>query len=178
VRLAHAARRLAAATVVLSLTAGCGIAHMRDLNFRVDHRLHFVGVKDRADVSLPVTIRWRMSDFTVAPQGSAPASPDVGYFAVFVDQSPIRPGQTMKAICKADPFERGDADCPTTAYLQGKLIYPTTSTEVSIDSLPNIAGNKDKKQLHTFVVVLMDTSGRRMGESAWELDLRLPRIGA
>ena len=45
-------------------------------------------------------------------------------------------------------------------------------------NIPNLPGNKDKKQLHTFVVVLMDTAGRRIGESAWELDLRLPRIGA
>jgi hypothetical protein len=178
VRLARTARRTAVAAAALVLTAGCGLTHVQDLSFRVDTRLHFVGLKDRAAVHLPLTIRWRMSDFTVAAPGSAPPSRRAGYFALFVDQSPIQPGQTLKAICKADPFERGDANCPTATYLEGRLVYPTTGDSVTLDSIPNVPGNKDHKQLHTFVVVLMDTAGRRIGESAWELDLRLPRIGA
>jgi len=178
VRLARTARRCAVAVGLLSLFTGCGFTHLQDLDFRVDQRLHFVGLKERASVHLPLTIRWRMRDFTVTAQGAAPPSRKAGYFALFVDQTPIRPGQTMKALCKADPFERGDRNCPTAAYLEGKLVYPTTSDSVTLDSIPNVAGNKDRKQLHTFIVVLMDTSGRRLGESAWELDLRLPRIGA
>lgn len=177
-RLARTARRLAVVAALVPLVAGCGITHLQDLDFHVDNRLHFIGLKDRADVHFPLTIRWRMSDFTVASPGSMPASRSAGYFALFVDQSPIRPGQTMKAICKADPFARGDASCPTQSYLEGKLVYPTTGDSVTLDSIPNLAGNKDRKQLHTFVVVLMDTAGHRIGESSWELDLRLPRIGA
>jgi hypothetical protein len=97
---------------------------------------------------------------------------------VFVDPAPVRPGQTLKEVCKSDPFERGDRNCPTAAYLVGKQIYSTTEDHLTLASIQNVVGNKDKKQLHTFVVVLMDTAGRRIGESAWELDLRLPRIGA
>jgi len=178
VRLARTARRCAVAVALLALLTGCGLTHLQNLNFRVDQRLHFVGLKDRANVHLPLTIRWQMSDFTVTAQGAAPPTRKAGYFALFVDRPPIRPGQTMKAICKADPFERGDSNCPNAAYLDSKLVYPTTSDSVTLDSIPNLPGNKDKKQLHTFIVVLMDPSGRRMGESAWELDLRLPRIGA
>lgn len=176
-RLAHAARRVAVATAVAMLASGCGITHLHDLNFRVDNRLHFVGLKDRANTRLPITIRWRMTDFTVAAPGSASPTRHAGYFALFVDRSPIRPGQTMKAVCKADPFERGDTQCPTANYLEGKLIYQTTGDQVTLDSLPNVPGDKESKQLHTFIVVLMDTAGHRIGESAWELDLRLPRIG-
>ena len=118
-----------------------------------------------------------MSDFTAATQGSAPPSRSAGFFAVFVDQAPIQPGQTLKSVCKSDPFERGDRNCPTTSYLEGRRIFLTTDDRVTLQSIPNLVGNKDKKQLHSFVVVLMDTGGRRIGESAWELDLRLPRIG-
>lgn len=177
VRLARAARSVAAATGALTLTAGCGLGHLQDLNFRVDDRLHFVTPKDRSKVHLPLTIQWRMHGFTVAAPGSAAPRRDAGYFALFVDRSPIQPGQTMKAICKADPFERGDAKCPTTAYLQGQRIFPTTSDSVTLDRIPNLPGSKDNVQLHTFIVVLLDTAGHRIGESAWQLDLRLPRIG-
>ena len=177
VRFARVAPRLAVLVVAAALTAGCDVAHLDGLNFRVDHRLHFLSPHDRSKQHLPLTIRWRMSDFAVAAPASAPPTTGAGYFVLFVDRQPIEPGQTLTSICRSDPFERGDANCPTTTYLQGKLIYPTTDDEVTLQSLPNIAGNKDKEQLHTFVVVLMDTAGRRIGESAWELDLRLPRIG-
>ena len=176
-RLARVAGRLAALAASVLLVAGCGLTHLSDLNFRVDSRLHFLSPKDRTDQRLPLTIRWRMSDFTVAAQGSAAPTKSAGYFVLFVDQPPVRPGQTLTAICKSDPYERGDRACPTLGYLQGKRIYPTTDEQVTLTNLANVTGNKEAKQLHTFVVVLMDTAGRRIGESSWELDLRLPRIG-
>jgi hypothetical protein len=177
--LARVARRMpvGAGLLAAALVTGCGVTHLQDLNFRVDNRLHFLSPKDRSSQHLPVTIRWRVTDFTVAAPGSAPPGDAAGYFALFVDQAPIRPGQSLKAVCKADLFARGDRNCPTEAYLEGKLIYRTTADQLTMDSLPNVPGNKDREQLHTFVVVLLDTAGRRIGESAWELDLRLPRIG-
>ena len=179
-RLAGVARLRVAASALLSvaLVSGCGIADAKGLNFRVDDRLHFQSPKDRSSVHLPLTISWRMDRFQVAAPGSAPPSPSAGYFVLFVDRAPIRPGQTLKEICKSDPYERGDRNCPTPAYLTGKQIFTTTDDHVTLQNLANIPGSKDKKQLHTFVVVLMDTAGHRIGESAWELDLRLPRIGA
>lgn len=185
VRLAGAVRRfrvatcaLVAAALVGGGVAGCGVTHVQTLDFRVDHRLHFLSPKDRSSTHFPLTIRWRMSGFTVAPQGSAPPSGAAGYFVLFVDQAPVRPGQPLKSVCTSDPFERGDRNCPTVKYLEGKQIYQTTDEQVTLASIPNLPGNKDKKQLHSFIVVLMDTAGRRIGESAWELDVRLPRIGA
>lgn len=176
-RLARVAGRLIALVAAAVLVAGCALTHLDDLSFRVDSRLHFLGPKDRSRQHLPLTIRWRMRDFTVAAPGSAAPTKSAGYFVLFVDQSPIRPGQRLTAICKSDPFERGDRQCPTLDYLHGKRVYPTTAEQVTLANLANVAGNKDAEQLHTFVVVLMDTAGRRIGESAWELDLRLPRIG-
>jgi len=180
VRLTGVARPLrlvVCAIVAVALTAGCGIAHGEGLNFRVDNRLHFLSPKDRSSAHLPLTIRWKMSDFTVAPQGSAPPSPSAGFFVVFVDRAPVRPGQSLTSVCKSDPFARGDKNCPTAAYLAGKGIYLTTADQLTLQNIPNLPGNKDKKQLHTFVVTLMDTAGRRIGESAWELDLHMPRTG-
>jgi len=172
VRLARGMALLAAA--VLPLT-GCGLTHLNELNFRVDDRLHFIAPKDRAKVHEPVTISWRMSGFRVAPLGSEPASHDAGYFAVFVDRQPIKPDQTMKAVA-SDRFCKQDPKCPDTTYLNQRGVYTTTGTTVHFDQIANLVGN-DKVQMHTFIVVLMDTSGHRIGESAWELDLRIPKVG-
>jgi hypothetical protein len=43
--------------------------------------------------------------------------------------------------------------------------------------VPNVAGDREKLQQHSITVVLMDTSGHRIGESAWELDVRMARAG-
>ena len=181
-RAARAARRL---LVVLRLAvvaglvmplAGCGITHLQDLNFRVDDRLHFVSPKDRSRVHTPVTLTWTMRGFRTAAIGSEPPSRDAGYFAVFVDQQPIKPGQTMKALA-ADRFCKRDPKCPDVSYLNDRGVYLTTTPSLRIDQVANLTTSHDKVQQHTFVVVLMDTAGHRIGESAWELDLRIPKAG-
>ena len=41
--------------------------------------------------------------------------------------------------------------------------------------IPDLTNTKEKKQLHRITVVLMNTAGHRIGESAWELDVRIPK---
>lgn len=165
-----------AATLVL-VASGCGITQMQNLAFRVDNRLVFVSPPDRSLVTNPVTVRWRMSDFRIQAQGSGKASRGGGYFAVFVDQAPIRPGQTMRAVASRDPQCLHQAGCPGAAYLAARQIYTTTDTVLTLGQIPSIAGDSEAVQLHTVTVVLMDTSGHRIGESAWELDLRMRKVG-
>jgi hypothetical protein len=169
------ARLVAAVSVALPLSA-CGITHVRDLSFTVDHRLHFLSPKDRAKVRNPVTISWRIHGFRLAASGSEPPSRDAGYFAVFVDRQPIRPNQTMRAVAGGDRSCEHDPKCPDAAYLANHGVYTTTGTSIRLDQVPNL-NSRDRIQLHSFVVVLMDTAGHRIGESAWELDLRIPRAG-
>ena len=168
--------RVAALLAVLSLS-GCGLTHLQDLNFRVDKRLHFVTPKDRSTVTRPFTVTWTMDDFRVAPQGSEPPSRDAGYFAVFVDKTPIKPGKTMRSLVNNDQACKLDPKCPDRSYLEGLGVYTTTATSVRITQVTNVIGDKEKLQHHAITVVLMDTSGHRIGESAWELDVRMQRVG-
>ncbi len=173
-------RRLARVAVGLAAVftlAGCGVTHLQDLNFRVDKRLHFVGPGARSTVHPPVTITWRMDDFRIAAQGSEPASHDAGYFAVFVDQTPIKPGHTMDDVANGDPLCQQSPSCPDKAYLADHNVYTTTTTSIEIPVIANISGSKEKLQLHVITIVLMDTSGHRIGESAWELDVRNRKVG-
>ena len=157
--------RVAALLAVLPLTS-CGLTHLQDLNFRVDDRLTFISPEDRSTVPRTFTVKWTMRDFTVQPANSAPPSRDAGYFAVFVDRSPIKPGQTMDALAKGDLSCERDPKCPDPDYLSELGAYTTTRTSVRIEQIANVTGDKERLQHHYVTVVLMDTSGHRIGESA------------
>ena len=169
--------RWVAPLVALVALSGCGLTHLQDLQFRVDKRLHFVSPKARTTVKQPVTITWTMTDFTIAPQGSQPTSRDAGYFAVFVDKAPIKPGHSLKDVGHGDPVCEHDPKCPDRTYLRDHNVFTTTAMSVKFPVLPALPNNRSRIQLHTFTVVLLDTTGHRIGESAWELDLRIPKVG-
>ena len=173
----HAVRRAAVAVAGAVLLSGCGITHLQDLSFRVDNRLHFTTPKARSKVHQPVHLVWTMRDFRIAAPGSEPPSRDAGYFAVFVDRTPIRPGQTMRAVAGSDPACRHDPKCPDKTYLDQHEVYTTTDLSMTLPQIPNVLGDKEKVQHHTVTIVLMDTSGHRIGESAWQLDFRIPKVG-
>jgi len=168
---------LTAALAGVVLLSGCGVTHMQDLSFRVDNRLHFTAPKARAKAHQPVTVSWTIRDFRIAAEGSEPASRDAGYFALFVDAAPIKPGQTMRAVASGDQACKRDPKCPDADYLAARGVFTTTATSLRLPLIPNVTGDKEKFQQHAITVVLMDTAGHRIGESAWELDFRLPKLG-
>jgi len=165
------------AVVAVVALAGCGITRIGDLNFRVDDRLDFAGPEVRSTVRAPVTVAWTMDDFRIASDGSEPPSDDAGYFAVFVDQSPIKPGHTLADVADGDDLCEGRPGCPDKAYLVDHAVYTTTATSIELPVIADIAGSEEELQLHTITVVLMDTSGHRIGESAWQLDVRMRKVG-
>jgi hypothetical protein len=169
-------RRIALVAALAFGGSGCGLTHLHDLNFRVDDRLHFTGPSDRSAVHQPFTVSWTIRDFTIAARGSASPSRDAGYFAVFVDRVPIKPEQTLKAVGQGDLTCEQNPKCPDATYLRDHHVFVTTQTHLRLKQIPNVPG-KEKLQMHSITVVLMDTAGHRIGESAWELDVRLPRIG-
>ena len=171
--LLRGAATLFCAAALLAVT-GCG-PQLSKLSFRVDKRVHFVEPKDRALIQVPLTIRWTVRDFTVSGPNPGPTDKDVGYFAVFVDRAPIKPGQTLKAVAKDDPACMRDRSCPDANYLSLRQIYTTTTTSVTLPRVATLAGTNDKTQLHDVTVVLLDTSGRRIGESAWHLTFKLKK---
>jgi hypothetical protein len=165
------------AIVAAVVLAGCNLTHPGDLNFRIDDRLHFVSPEARSTVRTPVVVRWTMDDFRIAADGSEPPSDDAGYFAVFVDRTPIKPGHTLDDVADGDSSCEDSPDCPDEAYLANNDVYTTTTNEIEIPTIPNLPGSKEKVQLHTITVVLMDASGHRIGESAWQLDVRIRKVG-
>ena len=151
------------------LVAGCGFSN---LAFRTDHRLHFLTPAPRAVVRLPVTIRWDMSGFTLVAPGTvatASSTTGAGYFAVFVDRAPVRPGQALDTV--ADRSCRRTPGCVTAGYLADRGVYATWQDEVTIRQVS--VDTYQSTQTHEATVVLLDSAGRRIGESAWYIDFRM-----
>lgn len=156
----------------VSMLAGCGFS---GLSFVSDDRLHFTSPPARSLVNLPVTLTWRMKGFQFAQPGSAPPSGHAGYFAVFIDRAPVKPGQTLLTI--ADRLCRRTPGCFNTSYLAVRGIYTTLTDSVTVSQL-NLTDSRQKIQHHEATVVLIDTAGKRIGESAWYIDFQTDRPGS
>jgi hypothetical protein len=157
-------RRRAAATasVLLLVTSGCGYSN---LAFRQDDRLSFVTPEDRAEVTLPLTVRWTVEDFEVGPDG--------GSFAVFVDRAPQPPGKPLEWLARDDDSCRVADGCPDDDWYAMRDVYPTTEEELTIDQLPS--RSDDRRELHEVTVVLLDEDGRRVGETGWTREFEVVR---
>lgn len=156
--------------VLASVVGSCAVG---DLQFRNDHRLDFAAPDAREHVELPLTVRWTMEDFDlVGLDGSS--SDDRGVFAVFVDRAPMAVGEDLEWVARDVPDCDASTACPTPEQLAERDVYVTTDTELTIERLPEASGRVGDEQ-HFVNVVLLDGTGRRIGESAWYLPFTTDR---
>ena len=165
------AAAMVAAACCLLLVAGCV---PQGLAFRVDDRLTITSPKQRAEVSLPLTVSWEIRDFTVVGPGGTPNGDKAGYFAVFVDQPPQPPGKPLSWIARKDRTCRPTDNCPDAKYLAARHIFSTTDLHITFEQLPRPSLGK-RKERHTITVILLDPAGKRIGESAFQVDVTLNR---
>jgi hypothetical protein len=144
------------------------------LAFRVDDRLSITSPKARAEVTLPVTVSWTMRDFNITKDGLAGSTKQAGYFAVFVDRAPQPPGKTLAWIARNDHTCRPSDGCPDDQYLAARGIYSTTDTHITFQQLPR-SSNAHQKEQHSVTVILLDPSGKRIGESGQQVDFVVRR---
>lgn len=165
----HLARGVAVAAVCAALV-GCV---PQGLAFRVDDRLTFRAPEDRSTVRLPVTLDWDIRDFRITEPGSGEPREGAGYFGVFVDASPMPPGRDLGWIARDDSDCRPDDGCPDEEYLSARGVYTTTDTELFLEQLPR--GDEGRRERHRATIVLLDSSGTRIGESAFEIAFDVDR---
>ena len=136
--------------------------------------MHFVYPHNRQKVTLPITVRWTVDQFNVTGP-TATAAERAGYFAVLVDRSPQPPGQPLTWFARNDRSCRRVATCRDTAYLNRHDVYPTTDTTFPLSAVRAPPSGSKGKNLHDVTVVLLDGTGRRLGETAFNLTFELPR---
>lgn len=156
------------------LLSGCV---SQGLAFRLDKRLTITAPPNRSAVSLPLTVRWQIKDFAVIAPGSTASGPrdKVGYFGVFVDGTPQPPGKTLAWIAHKDRSCRASDGCPNAEYLAARNIYSTSSMSITFPQLPRISVDNNTKERHHVTIILLDPQGRRIGESAFQVDFTLLR---
>lgn len=163
---------VAAAAVLLP---SCGF---RGLSFVQDERVEIVEPKDRAEVRIPVTVRWTVRDFAVTgPSGST--SPDSGYFGVFVDREPQPPDRTFRWLARNDKQCEVTPGCPDTAYFNSKDVYATQQTSFTIRRVRDLTPQetRQRREFHEAVIVLLNGRGERIGESAFRIEFQLEAGG-
>jgi hypothetical protein len=173
----HALGAAAVGALLVASTAGCATS-LHGLEFHNDNRMKIISPQENVLVRTPFTLRWTMKDFTVTGVGKGPVNNDTGYFAVFVDHSPVKPGQTLNAVNKNTPSCQHTTACTTRTYLAQEQVYTTTKDFLTVPLVADISGNNESTQYHTATVVLMDTAGRRISESAWSVEFRMHATGA
>lgn len=152
-------RRAVGVLVAAAALSGCTV---NGLAFREDHRVDIVTPEDRAEVVLPVTITWTADDIE-AGAGGGP------FFAVFVDRSPIKPGQNLRSI--ADDSCNRTPGCPDLEYFRDRYVFVTDATSVTLDAVPRRSGQRTSaKDRHEATIVLVDAEGRRIGEAAFTVE--------
>jgi hypothetical protein len=167
---------LAAGVSVALGTTGCATS-LHGLEFHNDNRMKLTSPHENELVSAPFMLTWTMKDFTVAAQGAGPVNDDTGYFAVFIDRTPVKPGQTLASVTKNTPSCEHTTLCTTKAYLAGEQVYVTTKDQVRLQSVADILSNNESTQFHTATVILMNTAGERISESAWSVEFKMHSSG-
>jgi hypothetical protein len=165
----HSGRLTATVLAAVLLGSGCS----GSLQFRNDRRIEITSPEDRSTVTVPFAVEWMYEDFEVT--GPTPgARDDAGYFGVFVDRAPMPAGEDFHWLVRDDRSCEAEAGCPDERYLADRDIFTTTKPRVEITKLPKI-GVRAATEVHDITVVLLDGSGRRIGESAWYVDVRYER---
>jgi hypothetical protein len=54
-------------------------------------------------------------------------------------------------------------------------VFRTSAHRFTVEQVPRLEGNDRKRQFHDVTVILLDGTGRRVGESAWSVQIEVPK---
>jgi hypothetical protein len=142
------------------LASGCSV---NGLSFVQDDRVEILSPGMNERVELPLAVKWTAEDYD-------------GDYAVFLDRSPMKPGQSLLSlVSESDPC-RAEPGCPDAQWLADHQVYVTnTTTTLHIEQLADRRESNRSEDRHEVVIVLLDASGRRVGESAFTNEFIIDR---
>ena len=148
-------------------------------SFVEDRRVQIVQPPDRAEVALPVTIRWTAEDFTVTPPDGS-ASEDRGYFGIFIDRAPMPPGEDLDWFGEEDLECKQNPECPNEDWFASQGIYYTTETSFEIENLVDARPEErpEAPDRHEITIVLLNGRSERIAETAYSVEFDVIREGA
>lgn len=169
----------ASVTLALALGLVASACTASGLQFREDDRVAIHTPAYREKVRLPLTIEWDARGFDITgPTGQA--SQSAGYFAVLIDTEPLPPGESLAYYGRDDTSCRPAAGCPDEEYLAARGVFTATETEFRVERLAPTAGvdvAAGDRDRHEVTIILLDGTGRRIGESVWTQPFEVVRDG-
>jgi hypothetical protein len=163
------ARGLALLLLVASACTTTGLAFVQD------KRVEIVSPRYRERVQLPVRVAWEVTD-----NGLEADLQSGTQFGVYVDVDPQPPGQPLDYFARDDARCRESTTCPDAHYFRQRGIHTTTGTEITFPTLPIAPGvdlDRGDPDFHEVTIVLLDSEGVRIGESAWSITFEIQRGG-
>lgn len=154
-----AVRAVLSLVVLLLLASSCAVD---GLSFRRDDRFSWVAPDDGDVVTLPFVLDWEMEDFD-------------GYFAVFFDQSPMAPKETLLDLVPSDDPCRDEPTCPDTEWLGDEDIFVTADTELLVEDVRDRSGRRSDRDPHEITIVLLDETGTRLAETVFIREIIIDR---
>ncbi|MEX1008991.1 MAG: hypothetical protein WD271_14250 [Acidimicrobiia bacterium] len=155
-------RRVLLPALAVGIVAfGCST---QGLAVKQSDRVQVVRPRDLTTTEAPARITW----------DARPLAPRQR-FAVFVDQQPMAPGESLESLaddtCKATP------GCPDELYLAAHFIFVTRGHNVTVPVLPfnGPFPVNDLYGLHAATIVIVDGAGRRVGEDSWSTNFFVER---
>lgn len=134
-----------------ALLSGCAVS---GLSFKQDYRVDILNPGENDEVTLPFEVDWTVEDFG-------------GHFAVFFDRSPMGPGKSLLSLVPDDDPCRIEPTCPDAQWLAERDVYVTDRTELLVEVVADQRDSDRSKDRHEMTIVLLDPTGRRVGESAF-----------
>ncbi len=164
--------RLFVAAMGLWLFSGCTLQGA----VRQDTRVEILHPEDSAHVEVPLELDWTVEDFEITePDGSA--SNDRGYFGLFLDRPPMRPGEDLASLAEDDPQCQRTPGCPGRAWFERNNVFLTTETSYRFQNLPDTRPeeNLDAPDRHEIIIVLLNGKDFRIGETSFSVDFTVNR---
>jgi hypothetical protein len=85
---------------------------------------------------------------------------------------PMPPGADLGWVADGDNACASTPGCPDERYLADRFVFTTEAPELSLDMLPSTS-RASRSDHHEITIVLLDGTGRRIGESAWYVEVRV-----
>jgi hypothetical protein len=145
-----------AMVVVLQSCSTSGLAFVQD------NRISIATPRTNQEVKLPFDVTWSAKNYA-------------GSYGVFIDGSPMRPGQSLLSLVPSDDPCRNDAQCPDPTWLAQHDVYVTKDPTVTVKLLADKRGKSSGRDTHQLTIVLLDEQGRRLGESSFIKEFAVDR---
>ena len=143
--------------------AACSQFSAEGLLLRSDESITITSPRDRSTTSVPLIVEWTDDD----PRAG-------GAYAVIIDRTPMPPGEPVTWFARNDENCQPTQACPDARWLAIRGVTVTDELSAMIEIVPT-RGESRADGFYEITIVRLDAQGRREGEAAFAVRVRVER---